>query len=89
MLTGQPNTWVEVPMSIENVKHTFRGTIVETQSLTPADVAEYLVCMGWGCHYSGTREYWRRNDNAPHGYFTWEQAVAYTMVRPFLTRDTK
>lgn len=91
MFTGPPYTWVEVPYDIDNMRHTLRGKLIEPNSITPNDIAEYLVCMNWGRHTVGTKEYWRQNDctSSTYGYFTWEQAVAYCIVRPFLNRDTK
>lgn len=50
--------------------------------VTPNDVAEYLGSMDFKRIYSNGADLWQR----PHmsGYFTWEQAVAYCLVKPWL-----
>jgi len=48
---------------------------------TPYDVREYLIQMGFSPLSNGNGiTVWARNE----GYYTWEQAVAYCLVKPFL-----
>jgi hypothetical protein len=49
---------------------------------TPSDVRAYLVKMEWTPMSSSGGDVWYRPQQS--GYFTWEQAVAYTLVKPWL-----
>lgn len=49
---------------------------------TPHDIREYLTKMEWTQMSSNGGDIWYRQNQA--GYFTWEQAVAYTLVKPWL-----
>ena len=57
-------------------------SITASHQMTPNDVAKYLMNMDFQRTYSNGTELWCR----PHvsGYFTWEQAVAYCLVKPWL-----
>ena len=57
-------------------------SIQTSYQTTPNDVGEYLNKMEWIRMSSNGGDIWCR----PHrsGYFTWEQAVAYTLVKPWL-----
>jgi len=48
---------------------------------TPSDVHEYLMQMGFSpITNNGGSTVWARNEY----YYTWEQAVAYCLIKPFL-----
>ena len=48
---------------------------------TPFDVHEYLMQMGFSSIANGgVGAVWTRGGN----YYTWEQAVAYCLIKPFL-----
>jgi hypothetical protein len=49
---------------------------------TPFDVHEYLMQMGFSpiAHSNVAGAVWTRGGN----YYTWEQAVAYCLIKPFL-----
>lgn len=49
----------------------------------PADINQYLVQHGWIQTYAHDKPYWQKAE-AGYGYFTWEQAVAWSLVKPFL-----
>ena len=64
---------------------TVNGNSVSIQSSyqkTPEDVRTYLVKMEWFPMSSNGGDIWSRQHQT--GYFTWEQAVAYTLVKPWL-----
>jgi hypothetical protein len=56
------------------------------QQVTPANIAKYLRENGWLEVYNFDGVYYRRDgyDRDANGYFTWEQAVAYNLIKPFL-----
>ncbi len=49
---------------------------------TPEDVYRYLVDMGFIPTTGHSGDLWARKGT--NGYFTWEQAVAYCLIKPFL-----
>ena len=49
---------------------------------TPKDVYEYLKEMDFVHTTSHSGDLWMRKGT--NGYFTWEQAVTYCLVKPFL-----
>ena len=49
---------------------------------TPSDVRDYLKKMEWTPMSSNGGDIWYRQNQS--GYFTWEQAVTYTLVKPWL-----
>ena len=57
---------------------------------TPADVQEYLQSMGW-TSYSASDGDWMyaRADIGSGRFMTWEQAVTYCLVKPFLLEVKK
>ena len=63
-----------------------QGYVHEPHQYTPEDVAKYLMRMD--CIRVGTSkgEMWQRIDN-PSCYLTWEQAVVYCLVKPWLTGE--
>jgi len=48
----------------------------------PPDIHLYLTSHGWS-QWSAYNGYYYTTPNIS-GYFTWEQAVAYDLVKPFL-----
>ena len=53
---------------------------------TPDDVQEYLQGMGWTAYSAADGDWmFSRADIGPERYMTWEQAVTYCLVKPFLT----
>ena len=57
-------------------------SITASHQMTPNDVAKYLEGMDFQRTYSSGTELWYRPNIS--GYFTWEQAVAYCLVKPWL-----
>lgn len=57
---------------------------------TPTDVQEYLQSMGW-TSYSASDGDWMyaRADIGAGRFMTWEQAVTYCLVKPFLLEVNK
>ena len=49
---------------------------------TPRDVFNYLKEMDFTHSSSPGGDLWKRNGTT--SYFTWEQAVAYCLIKPFL-----
>jgi hypothetical protein len=47
---------------------------------TPSDIREYLINMGFTQTALSGSEIWTNN----LGYYTWEQAVVYCLIKPFL-----
>lgn len=88
MYVASPITTVEIPLSVNGQSQIMQGHVRTTQSTTPPDVIEYLKCMGWERSVNSNADYWIRRENTPYGYFTWEQAVVYCMVKPFLEKQT-
>jgi hypothetical protein len=62
------------------------ATAVPRRRRTPEAIQEYLHSMGW-TPYSASDGDWMytRPDIGSGGYMTWEQAVVYCLVNPFLT----
>lgn len=53
--------------------------------VTPEPIRKYLLDAGWSEQFNFDRTYYRNyNDITITGYFTWEQAVAWSLVKPFL-----
>ena len=51
--------------------------------MTPDDVAQYLGRMDFTRMHANNTDLWQRKSQA--GYMTWEQAVAYCLIKPWLT----
>lgn len=57
---------------------------------TPADVQEYLQSMGWTPYTASDGDWmYSRADIGAGRFMTWEQAVTYCLVKPFLTEVNK
>lgn len=52
---------------------------------TPRDVYEYLKQMDFIHTTSADGDLWQRKDKPE--FFTWEQAVAYCLIKPFLNHS--
>jgi len=52
---------------------------------TPPDVRNYLLRMDFKDCYTSSGTMWNRNDIT--GYMTWEQAVVYCLVKPWLVEE--
>jgi hypothetical protein len=59
------------------------STYTPPMQTTPNDVANYLGRMDFTRMHSNNTDLWQRKNQA--GYMTWEQAVAYCLVKPWLT----
>lgn len=55
------------------------------QSYTPEDVANYLGRMEFHRMHTSLGDMWQRKGQ--NGYMTWEQAVVYCLVKPWLVDD--
>ena len=55
------------------------------QSYTPSDVANYLGRMDYTRTWTSMGDMWKHKDNS--GYMTWEQAVVYCLVKPWLSGE--
>lgn len=62
-----------------------QATVSTQQSYTPPDVANYLMRMDFTRTHGSLGEMWMRKDKA--GYMTWEQAVVYCLVKPWLVEE--
>jgi len=58
-------------------------SITQPNQITPSDVAIYLRNMDFQPTASAGVDLWYRSNMS--GYFTWEQAVAYCLVKPWLS----
>lgn len=57
---------------------------------TPTDVQEYLQSMGWTSYTASDGDWmYSRADIGSGRFMTWEQAVTYCLVKPFLTEVKK
>lgn len=58
------------------------ATISLPQQITPDDVADYLGKMEFTRLHTTAGDTWQRKGQA--GYMSWEQAVVYCLVKPWL-----
>ena len=56
---------------------------------TPAGIQEYLTSMGWTAYSASDSDWMYQRLDAGTGYMTWEQAVTYCLVKPFLQEVKK
>jgi hypothetical protein len=59
--------------------------ITMPQLQTPPDVERYLRRMDFDSIYGNNSLMWKRKDFT--GYMTWEQAVVYCLVKPWLVEE--
>ena len=90
MLTSQPYPPM-VSWTTTNSSNTIpsnlmpNATISVAQQYTPHDVANYLIRMDFTRSHTSVGETWKHKDH--NGYMTWEQAVAYCLVKPWLVEE--
>lgn len=59
--------------------------IVPHLRTTPSDVQKYLSDMGWAPYSAPEGDWMYYRQDIGHGnYMTWEQAVTYCLIKPFL-----
>ena len=87
--TTTPEFRVAAEMSYDG-DPAIRTRVVPRWRHTPTDVQEYLQSMGW-TSYSASDGDWMyaRADIGAGRFMTWEQAVTYCLVKPFLTEVNK
>lgn len=66
------------------MRHALPTTYIETKHACPPKVMDYLMKTGWYYTVTASGDYYFTNNRTGSGYFTWEQAVAYNLVSPFL-----
>ena len=68
---------------------TLGATTIPAWRHTPAGIQEYLTSMGWTSYSASDGDWMYQRLDAGTGYMTWEQAVTYCLVKPFLTEVNK
>lgn len=87
MFSSQPYPPM-IAWATTDTHNTIPGNILPTatvnvpQQYTPNDVADYLGNMGFTRLHTATGDVWQRT--GMNGYMTWEQAVVYCLVKPWL-----
>lgn len=61
------------------------ATVSMPQLVTPSDIHAYLVRMDCVPVYGASGTMWHRQGK--DGYMTWEQAVVYCLVKPWLVEE--
>ena len=61
------------------------ATVSVPQHYTPEDVSNYLGRMDFERKHTATGDVWQRQ--GMNGYMTWEQAVVYCLVKPWLVEE--
>ena len=61
------------------------ATVSVQQQYTPTDVADYLGRMDFKRVHTATGDAWRTA--SMDGFMTWEQAVVYCLVKPWLVEE--
>ena len=75
-------TWSTTNTNTINQMPTVTANVQMPHQATPADVEQYLLKMEFERNWFGSQEYWKRKGQ--EGYMTWEQAVTYCLVKPWL-----
>lgn len=66
------------------------ATAVPRRRSTPEDIQEYLQGMGWTPYTAPDGDWmYARADIGAGRFMTWEQAVTYCLVKPFLIVKNK
>ena len=61
------------------------ATALPRHRKTPEDIKEYLAGMGWAAYSASDGDaMYSRGDIGYGNYMTWEQAVTYCLIKPFL-----
>ena len=51
----------------------------------PREIIEYLESMGWVMEVRGPQVFfYKKNRTGPEGYYSWNEAVTYCLIKPFL-----
>lgn len=66
---------------------TITSAYIPPHQVTPGDVGQYLQRMDFTRIQSNNTDLWQRKGQA--GYMTWEQAVAYCLIKPWLTEGER
>lgn len=85
MMNGlqQPRiTWQTSTTSTSDTMPNVTARVILPYQQTPKDVHKYLSEMGFIHFTSHNGDIWMRNGT--NEYFTWEQAVTYCLIKPFL-----
>ena len=90
MFSSQPHppfvTWTTT-----NSSNTIPANLMPTATVsvphhyTPEDVSNYLGRMDFVRMHTSTGDMWQHKDH--NGYMTWEQAVVYCLVKPWLVEE--
>jgi hypothetical protein len=68
-----------------NQSLSIQAQAVPRRRTTPEDVRKYLVDMGWAAYSAPDGDWmYSRADIGFQNFMTWEQAVTYCLVKPFL-----
>ena len=79
MMTGPYTPTISLMNS--GTANTITASVNMPPQTTPFDVHEYLMQMGFSPTATGNGStVWTRGG----GYYSWEQAVAYCLIKPFL-----
>jgi len=79
MMTGPYTPTISLMNS--GTANTITASVNMPPQTTPFDVHEYLIQMGFSpTANGGGSTVWTRGGS----YYTWEQAVAYCLIKPFL-----
>ena len=68
-----------------NTNPAVTSSVSMPQLQTPPDVERYLRRMDFQSSYGNNGMMWKRSDIT--GYMTWEQAVVYCLVKPWLVEE--
>lgn len=81
-------TTPEIKLSTSNTfdnASTLRVDVMPRYKVTPEKVQEYLKDMGWSAYSASDGDWMFSHQDVGFGnYMTWEQAVTYCLIKPFL-----
>lgn len=67
---------------------TLRATVMARHRSTPEKIQEYLKDMGWSAYSASDGDWMFSHQDVGFGnYMTWEQAVTYCLIKPFLEEN--
>lgn len=86
--TTAPEIRLEPFTGANNGDVAISARIIPRLKATPPDIRKYLTDMGWSA-YSGSEgdSMFNRGDIGYGNYMTWEQAVTYCLIKPFLEEN--
>ena len=83
--TTTPEIQISPGLGANSYSMSITATAVPRYRRTPEDIKEYLMSMGWSAYTgSDSDAMYTRNDIGLTNYMTWEQAVTYCLIKPFL-----